>query len=110
MGRLITFSMIDDLRNSMESEPQNILKYSRVASAIFSSAVWGFGVERWLRDWVEQGIDGGEARGARNRVNAAMREILRLQGVSRPNSARTYFWHGALPCEYYDLDVWLKSL
>ena len=70
---------------------------------IFSSAVWGFGFERWLKEGRQP-----------------MYKILELQGVSSPKTIqhRTHLcddklYRGCgleLPPEYGDLDRWLEPL
>ena len=74
---------------------------------IFSSAVWGFGFEGWLKK-------------AGRAANAPLHEVLKLQGVKDPKQIqhRTYLWDDKLyrgcglqlPPEYGDLDRWLEPL
>ena len=74
---------------------------------IFSSAVWGFGFEGWLKK-------SGRA------ASAPLHEILKLQGVKDPKTIqhRTHLWDDKLymgcglqlPPEYGDLDRWLEPL
>ena len=78
-----------------------------VPLAIYSAAVWGFGVEEWLK------LTGQKAR-------APMHEVLRMQGVQDPRVVihRTYMWDAKLlrgcgmqmPSEFGDLDRWLEPL
>ena len=70
---------------------------------IFSSAVWGFGFEKWLKE-----------------SRKPMYKILELQGVKDPKTIqnRTHLWDDKLyrgcglqlPPEYGALDRWLESL
>ena len=78
-----------------------------VPLVIFSSAVWGFGVEGWLKKT-------GRA------ANAPLYELLKLQGVSNPKSVRhrthmidDKLYRGCrlvLPAEFGELDRWLEPL
>ena len=70
---------------------------------IFSSAVWGFGFEKWLKE-----------------SRKPMYKILELQGIKDPKTIqnRTHLWDDKLyrgcglklPPEYGALDRWLESL
>ena len=74
---------------------------------VYSSAVWGFGVEEWLKK---------TGRAAR----APIYEILTLQGVKDPRVVmqRTHMFDNKLlrgcglqlPAEFGDLDRWLEPL
>ena len=78
-----------------------------VPLAIYTSAVWGFGIEGWL---MKQG----------RAANAPLYEILRLQEVANPRTVqhRTHLWDDKLyrgcglqiPAEFGDLDRWLEGL
>lgn len=78
-----------------------------VPLVIFSSAVWGFGFEGWLKK-------------PSRVVNAPLHEVLKLQGVKDPKAIqnRTHLWDDKLyrgcgmqlPPEYGDLDRWLEPL
>ena len=78
-----------------------------VPLVIFSSAVWGFGVDHWLMK---------TGRAAR----APLYEIMRLQQIKDPRivTHRTHLWDDKLyrgcgiqlPAEYGDLDRWLEPL
>lgn len=78
-----------------------------VPLAVYSSAVWGFGVEEWLKK---------TGRAAR----APIHEILSLQGVREPRVAirRSHMFDEKLlrgcgmqlPAEYGSLDRWLETL
>ena len=143
-GHLVTTSMVEEFERAhkvmLYNGPHRLIDCSSVALVIFSSAVWGFGVEGWLRsldtagevDAVEVAkakikiVKGGfgrtqgapRARGSKLRIHDAMSKVLELQCVKRPNAARTYFWDStmyqglyiSLPCEYCDLDKWLEQL
>lgn len=88
-------------------------KQHKIASAIYADAVWGYGMSDWLR-----GKHTNANAGARTRTNPALRAILGLQNVARPNSARTYTWDDKIyrgcgllvPCEFGELDRWLEPL
>ena len=78
-----------------------------VPLTVFSAAVWGFGVEEWLKKT-------GRAK------RAPLYEILRLQGVNEPrliaqrkNMLDEKLLRGCgmqLPSEFGDLDRWLEPL
>lgn len=78
-----------------------------VPLTIYSSAIWGFGVEEWLKK---------TGRGKR----APVYEILKLQGVKDPRviMQRTHMWDEKLlrgcgmqmPSEFGYLDRWLEPL
>lgn len=78
-----------------------------VPLAIFSCAVWGFGIEEWLKKT-------GRA------AKAPVREILRLQGVRDPATTihRAHMWDSrlyrgcgmVLPSEFGYLDRWLEPM
>lgn len=95
-----------------------ILDYSsggNVPLAIFSSAIWGFGVERWAP--VATDTDGGQLRG-RGKSNEPAKTILQLRGVTKPNSYQSSLWDDKLyrgcgmllPVEYGELDRWLEPM
>ena len=75
--------------------------------AIYSCAVWGFGIEGWLKK------QGREAR-------TPVYDILNLQGTQDPKliNRRTHMWDDKLlrgcglqlPSELGDLDRWLEKL
>jgi hypothetical protein len=78
-----------------------------VPLTVYSCAVWGFGVEEWLK------LTGRKAR-------APVYEILKLQGVRDPRvvTQRTHMFDEKLlrgcgmqlPAEFGDLDRWLEPL
>lgn len=78
-----------------------------VPLAIYSCAVWGFGIEEWLK------LTGRKAR-------APVYEVLRLQEVKDPSTilGRKNMWDEKLlrgcgmqmPSEFGDLDRWLEPL
>lgn len=144
-GHRVTPKMIEDFRacnglpEAKDLSAQKVANCGEIAIVIFSSAVWGFGLDGWLRnsklslrpfnefkidEFRVSGVDVLEVdalkdrRGGRVRVNHAMAKVLELQGVKSPNAARTYFWDDrlyrgsgiSLPCEYCDLDRWLEGL
>lgn len=111
-GRSVDMQMILNYPKSdkLKSEPYQIIRCGSIAAAIFSSAVWGFGLAGWQTPVEAGSMEGKDSRGTKVRLKVAMDTILKLQGCTAPNNLRTYFWHGALPCEYYDLDEWLKGL
>lgn len=88
-----------------------------IATAIYVSAVWGFGV----RDWFQNGSITRHTRGQTKLgqgANDASTEIFRLQNVRCPNPARSYMWDDKLyrgcgifmPIEFGELDRWLMGL
>ncbi len=139
-GHLVTPTMVIDYEKNNKGPlcvqtPEELVLQSSIAIAIFSSAVWGFGVDDWLRKVstaqrgiVAKDIGPGQyglldrtehgARGQGIRIHDAMAQILKFQEVNAPCSLRTYFWSDttyndisiAIPCEYYDLDCWLEQL
>lgn len=137
-GHLVTPKMVEDFRarnglpEAKDLSAQKVANCGEIAIVIFSSAVWGFGLDGWLRNsklslrpFNEFKVDGVDVvgvakdrRGGRVRVNHAMAKVLELQGVKSPNAARTYFWDDrlyrgsgiSLPCEYCELDRWLESM
>lgn len=74
---------------------------------VYSAAVWGFGIEEWLK------MTGRKAR-------SPVYEILKLQGVKDPRTImnRKNMWDEKLfrgcgmqlPAEFGDLDRWLETL
>lgn len=91
-------------------------RVDNIAGAIFTSAVWGFGLEGWVtsgsghNSMISDGIWKGK--------NFSLKCICELQGIHAPNSARTWMWDDILyrgcgvliPVEYGYLDRWLESL
>lgn len=89
-----------------------------VPVTIFSTAVWGFGIDGWLR------IPGRPFRplsrdtAGRGPVNPALREILRLQNAQKTKTERKYMWDDKLyrgcgiqlPPEFGELDRWLQPM
>lgn len=85
----------------------SVMGCGNVPIAIYSCAVWGFGVEEWLKK---------TGRGMR----APMHDILRLQGVKDPRVSlqRAHMWDAKLlrgcgmqmPSEFGELDRWLEPL
>ena len=80
-------------------------KQYRIASAIYSNAVWGYGLSDWLRG--EAAVD-----------KTALHTIYKLQNLTRPNPLRNYTWDDKIyrgcgvlvPCEFGELDRWLEPL
>lgn len=80
-------------------------KQYKIANAIYSNAVWGYGLSDWLR---------GENAVAKT----ALRTIYKLQNLARPNPLRNYTWDDKIyrgcgiliPCEFGELDRWLEPL
>lgn len=87
-----------------------------VPLAIYGSAVWGFGIDGWLKvpDVTFQPLGNASNR----ELNLASSEILRLQGHSRTQVTRAYGWDDpilrscgmCMPPEYGDLDRWLQPM
>lgn len=85
----------------------NVSSCGNVPLTVYSCAVWGFGVEEWLKK---------QGRAAR----APVYEVLKLQGVRDPRVVlqRTHMWDEKLfrgcgmqmPAEFGDLDRWLEPL
>ena len=88
-------------------KPHNAVSCGNVPLTIYSCAVWGFGVEEWLK------MTGRKAR-------APVYEILKLQEVRDPRTIlnRKNMWDEKLfrgcgmqlPAEFGDLDRWLEPL
>lgn len=87
-----------------------------VPLAIFSSAVWGFGIDGWLK--IPNMPLRPLSRTCKKQVNPPAMEILKLQGIKSPNISRTYDWDDKLyrgcgmciPPEYGELDRWLQPM
>lgn len=89
-----------------------------VPLTIFSAAVWGFGIDGWLRvpDRVFKPLSRDTA--GRGPVNPALTEILRLQGAKSTKTVRKYMWDDRLyrgcgiqlPPEFGELDRWLQPV
>lgn len=85
--------------------------HARIAEALFAEAVWGYGMLDWLGT-------GSSIENSETCHNLAMKSILALQKVRKPNVARTYMWDDRIyrgcgklvPCEFGDLDRWLAPL
>lgn len=85
----------------------NVSSCGNVPLTVYSCAVWGFGVEEWLK------LAGRKAR-------APVYEILKLQGVRDPRvvTQRTHMFDEKLlrscgmqlPAEFGTLDRWLEPL
>ena len=83
------------------------IRCGNIPLAVYSTAVWGFGVEGWLRIPVR-------------RTRTPLYEILKLQGVQNTKSinSRNHMWDDKLyrgcgvllPAELGELDRWLESL
>lgn len=89
-----------------------------VPLVIFTTAVWGWGVDQWLKmDGTRRGtVDGGS-----NRANPALIELYMAQDSRHvENGAYCTFWHWDdqiaqqheinIPCEFGDLDRWLSPI
>lgn len=85
-----------------------------IALYIYVAAVWGYGILGWLSDPTKR--QGDISADARN--SHALKSLYELQGVKRPNLARTYLVDDAIyrgtglivPCEFGDLDRWLEPM
>ena len=85
-----------------------------IALYIYISAVWGYGILGWLSDPKQRRGD----ISADARTNHALKSLYELQGVKRPNLARTYLVDDAIyrgtglivPYEFGDLDRWLEPM
>lgn len=85
-----------------------------VPLVIFSTAVWGLGIDGWLRtaDTPFRPLSRTDTRP----VNPAVTEMLRLQGIKCLNIERKYLWDAKLyrgcgiqlPPELGELDRWLQ--
>lgn len=83
-----------------------------VPLAVYGAAVWGFGLEGWLKR--------APGSAGSNSTRAPMYEVLRLQGVQNPRvvNNRTHMWDDKLyrgcgmllPAEFGTLDRWLEPL
>ena len=85
-----------------------------IALYIYVAAVWGYGILGWLSDPAKR--QGDISADARN--SHALKSLYELQGVKRPNLARTYLVDDSIyrgtglivPCEFGDLDRWLEPM
>ena len=85
-----------------------------IALYIYIAAVWGYGILGWLSDPEQRKGD----ISADARTNHALKSLYELQGVKRPNLARTYLVDDSIyrgtglivPCEFGDLDRWLEPM
>lgn len=85
-----------------------------IALYIYIAAVWGYGILGWLSDPTKR--QGDISADARN--SHALKSLYELQGVKRPNLARTYLVDDSIyrgtglvvPCEFGDLDRWLEPM
>ena len=85
-----------------------------IALYIYIAAVWGYGILGWLSDPKQRRGD----ISADARTNHALKSLYELQGVKRPNLARTYLIDDSIyrgtglivPCEFGDLDRWLEPI
>lgn len=85
-----------------------------IALYIYVAAVWGYGILGWLSDPTKR--QGDISADARN--SHALKSLYELQGVKRPNLARTYLVDDSIyrgtglivPCEFGDLDRWLEPM
>ena len=85
-----------------------------IALYISIAAVWGYGILGWLSDPTKR--QGDISADARN--SHALKSLYELQGVKRPNLARTYLIDDSIyrgtglivPCEFGDLDRWLEPM
>lgn len=85
-----------------------------IALYIYIAAVWGYGILGWLSDPNQRKGD----ISADARTNHALKSLYELQGVKRPNLARTYLIDDSIyrgtglivPCEFGDLDRWLEPM
>ena len=85
-----------------------------IALYIYVAAVWGYGILGWLSDSTKR--QGAISAAARN--SHALKSLYELQGVKRPNLARSYLVDDSIyrgtglivPCEFGDLDRWLEPM
>ena len=85
-----------------------------IALYIYIAAVWGYGILGWLSDPTKRQGD----ISADTRNSHALKSLYELQGVKRPNLARTYLVDDSIyrgtglivPCEFGDLDRWLEPM
>lgn len=85
-----------------------------IALYIYIAAVWGYGILGWLSDPKQRKGD----ISADARTNHALKSLYELQGVKKPNLARTYLVDDSIyrgtglivPCEFGDLDRWLEPM
>lgn len=85
-----------------------------IALYIYVAAVWGYGILGWLSEPTKR--QGDISADARN--SHALKSLYELQGVKRPNLARTYLVDDSIyrgtglivPCEFGDLDRWLEPM
>lgn len=85
-----------------------------IALYTYIAAVWGYGILGWLSDPKQcRGDISADAR-----TSHALKALYELQGVKKPNLARTYLVDDSIyrgtglivPCEFGDLDRWLEPM
>lgn len=85
-----------------------------IALYTYIAAVWGYGILGWLSDPKQcRGDISADAR-----TSHALKSLYELQGVKKPNLARTYLVDDSIyrgtglivPCEFGDLDRWLEPM
>lgn len=85
-----------------------------IALYTYVAAVWGYGILGWLSDPKQcRGDISADAR-----TSHALKSLYELQGVKKPNLARTYLVDDSIyrgtglivPCEFGDLDRWLEPM
>ena len=93
-----------------------------VPLVVYTTAVWGFGVDDWCRiqaghaTRISDGKPGSTYRG--KILNEPMAEILKLQGIKDLRLERAYSWDAefdklhdiSIPAEFGMLDRWLDQL
>lgn len=93
--------------------------WETLAQALYVEAVWGYGIRDWLHG--EAAVISKDHKGGKKYsfgTNEALRRILELQCSRWPSDTRTYLWDQKIymgcgilvPCEFGDLDRWLRSL
>ena len=77
------------------------IRLTGIATLIFSEAVWGFGIEEWLRKPRTSTRAQKVIQEARAYDSTILLKSFELEGVSNTL---------LLPQEFYDLDQWLEQL
>lgn len=85
-----------------------------IALYTYIAAVWGYGILGWLSDPRKRKGD----LSVDARTSHALKALYELQGVKKPNLARTYLVDDSIyrgtglivPCEFGDLDRWLEPM
>lgn len=92
-------------------------KAQAVALAIYTTGVWGYGVDNWRNSKLMSAKSAGlDIYGGGMQVNQPLVALLKLQNIHCVNEARKFLWDDRIfigcglnvPSEFGDLDRWLQ--